>query len=107
MADQLLNNLITAVNNLRDNADGNNTNPSVSQRQQQAATNSETTSQALRRLYPSIDQLNVLPEGTYQTLPSLLHQIQKSPMLLSSMPTESASAKIALVTLRRSSALML
>ena len=63
MADQLLNNLITAVNNLRDNADGNNTNPSVSQRQQQAATNSETTSQALRRLYPSINQLPVPNPG--------------------------------------------
>ncbi|CAB3988303.1 Hypothetical predicted protein [Paramuricea clavata] len=63
MADQLLNNLITAVNNLRDNADENNTNPSVSQRQQQAATNSETTSQALRRLYPSIDQLPVPNPG--------------------------------------------
>ena len=54
MADQILNNLIAAVNNLRDNAEGNNTNPSVSQRQQAAAT-SESTSQALRRLYPSID----------------------------------------------------
>ena len=58
VADRILNNLITAVNNLRDNADGNNTSPNVSQRQQTTAT-SESTSQALRRLYPSIDQLPV------------------------------------------------
>ena len=62
MADQILNNLIAAVNNLRDNAEGNNTNPSVSQRQQAAAT-SESTSQALRRLYPSIDQMPVPNPG--------------------------------------------
>ena len=52
---RILNNLIAAVNNLRDNADGS---PNVSQRQQTTAT-SESTSQALRRLYPSIDQLPV------------------------------------------------
>ena len=38
MVDQILNNLIAAVNNLRDNADGNNTSPSVSQ----AASTSES-----------------------------------------------------------------
>ena len=59
MADQILNNLIAAVNNLRDNADGNNTSPSVSQ----AASTSESTTQALRRLYPSIDQLPVPNPG--------------------------------------------
>ena len=58
MADRILNNLIAAVNNFRDNADGNNASPNVSQRQQTTAT-SESTSQALRRLYPSIDQLPV------------------------------------------------
>ena len=58
MADRILNNLIAAVNNLRHNVDGNNTSPNVSQRQQTTAT-SESTSQALRRLYPSIDQLLV------------------------------------------------
>ena len=54
---QILNNLSTAVNNLRDNADGNNTSPGVTvSRRRQATATSESTSQALRRLYRSIDQ---------------------------------------------------
>lgn len=56
MAERLLNNLIAAVTNLRDNPEGNNNTVQNGSARSPAATTSETTEGALRRLYPSIDQ---------------------------------------------------
>lgn len=74
MAERLLNNLITAVTNLRDNPEGNNRVSSGHNGSVQPATTStisETTNEALHRLYPSINQPPVVGNASNATVTQL------------------------------------